>query len=264
MLDFCEQSKSASEFCPISDLERNEGNSRHVALQLQTSWFCWGLDEIGDESCGSVDVEFELFLGEVGDLHMFCIVVSSSRCMTIDDHVILQDFSHVFKASTTAWPSATMWALYVADQDRQDLCLRGEICRCVGFFSQGFSILHRVMYEDTWDSSLCIFCCFWGREFSHSSDSCILWRSSLSQSHCMLDVAILRRRRLSWLRALTMRFRGGWAGKVKKLWLQTAGIEYFEPLFFSALHFSLTFNHRDCFQRLLWQCQTEESGKDRW
>ena len=78
MLDFCEQSRSVSEFCALSDLERNDGNIRHVALQLQTSWFCWGLDEIGDESCGSVDVEFELFLGDVGDLHLFCMVVSSS------------------------------------------------------------------------------------------------------------------------------------------------------------------------------------------
>lgn len=99
----------------------------------------------------------------------------------------------------------------------------------LGLFTKVCAILHRVVSEDTWDSSLCDFCCFFGWEFSHSCDSCILWRSSLSQSHCMLDVAILRRRHLSWQRALSMRFRGGWAGRV--------AIERFEPLFFSALHF---------------------------
>lgn len=199
------------------------------------------------------------FLVKLVISNLFCIVASSSKCMTIDDHVILQDFSHVFKASTTAWPSATMWALYVADQDRQDLCLRGGFGAALGFFPKVCAILHRVVYEDTWDSSLCVFCCFLGWEFPHSCDSCILWRSSLSQSHCMLDVAILRRRRLSWLRALTMRFRGGWAGKV--------AIEHFEPLFFNVFQCLTLFPWRlttDCFQRLLLQCQTEESGKDRW
>lgn len=48
------------------------------------------------------------FLVKLVISNLLCIVASSSKCMTIDDHVILQDFSHVFKASTTAWPSATM------------------------------------------------------------------------------------------------------------------------------------------------------------